>query len=167
MIREVEGDILLTRAHAIAHGVAPNDLFTHGLSLTLRQRWPAMYNDFLRWNKDNQAQPGDVLTWQGVGGVRVVHLFTQESTEEGSVFPGRACLYHVKRCINRLKEEIVDQGIISLALPRLATGAGGLKWDEVSHVIYPDLEEVHIPIVVYATYTPGIAANERITTYTA
>ena len=36
MIQEVSGDILLSKAHAIAHGIAPNDDFHSGLALALR-----------------------------------------------------------------------------------------------------------------------------------
>lgn len=42
MIHYVSGDILLSKAAAIAHGVAPNDHMDHGLALALRERWPAM-----------------------------------------------------------------------------------------------------------------------------
>ena len=42
MIYEVSGDILLSKAQAIAHGVAPNDHFTNGLALSLRERYPAL-----------------------------------------------------------------------------------------------------------------------------
>ncbi len=37
MIQEVEGDILLTKAGAVAHGVAPHDNFANGLALKLRE----------------------------------------------------------------------------------------------------------------------------------
>ena len=43
MLKEVAGDILLTKAEALAHGVAPNDNFANGLALALRERWPASY----------------------------------------------------------------------------------------------------------------------------
>lgn len=46
MIQEVTGDILRTRAQAIAHGVAPNDDFHTGLALSLREHAPALYKDF-------------------------------------------------------------------------------------------------------------------------
>jgi O-acetyl-ADP-ribose deacetylase (regulator of RNase III) len=42
MIKEVSGDILLSKAQVIAHGVAPNDPFHNGLALQLREQWPAM-----------------------------------------------------------------------------------------------------------------------------
>ena len=46
MIKEVHGDILLSSAQAIAHGIAPNDHFDNDLALALRERWPAMAKDF-------------------------------------------------------------------------------------------------------------------------
>ncbi|MFO1427950.1 MAG: hypothetical protein U1F11_13460 [Steroidobacteraceae bacterium] len=46
MIHEVTGDILLTKAQTIAHGISPNDHFSQGLALSLRERWPAMHKDF-------------------------------------------------------------------------------------------------------------------------
>ena len=36
MIHEVSGDILFTKAQAIAHGISPNDSFDQGLARALR-----------------------------------------------------------------------------------------------------------------------------------
>jgi O-acetyl-ADP-ribose deacetylase (regulator of RNase III) len=38
MLKEVAGDILLTKADMVAHGVAPNDGYANGLALSLRQQ---------------------------------------------------------------------------------------------------------------------------------
>ena len=46
MLKEVTGDILLSTAGAIAHGIAPHDNFKQGLALSLREQWPGMYKDF-------------------------------------------------------------------------------------------------------------------------
>jgi hypothetical protein len=46
MIHEVAGDMLLSEAAAVTHGVAPNENFANGLALSLRERWPGMYKDF-------------------------------------------------------------------------------------------------------------------------
>ena len=51
MLKEVAGDILLTKAEALAHGVAPNDNFANGLALALREQWPAMYKDFRHYSQ--------------------------------------------------------------------------------------------------------------------
>ena len=49
MIRYLTGDLLLSDAQAIAHGVAPFDHFDTGLALSLREHSPAMFKDFKHW----------------------------------------------------------------------------------------------------------------------
>ena len=68
MIQEVEGDILLTKAGAVAHGVAPHDNFANGLALALREQWPAMYKDFKHACQVSERKPGELWVWSGVGG---------------------------------------------------------------------------------------------------
>ena len=43
MIHYVAGDILLSGAQAIAHGVAPKDPMTQGLARALHEKFPAMH----------------------------------------------------------------------------------------------------------------------------
>ena len=76
MIVEVEGDILFTKAAALAHGVAPQDNFFHGLALALRERWPAMYKDFKHVCQVSSPETGDLWTWGRPGGVRIINLLT-------------------------------------------------------------------------------------------
>ena len=57
MLHEVSGDILLTRASALAHGVAPNDHMNSGLALSLREDWPAMYKDFRHFSHTTIPTP--------------------------------------------------------------------------------------------------------------
>ena len=51
MIKQVSGDILLSKARLIAHGVAPNDDHAQGLAHSLREYAPAMYKDFRHYCK--------------------------------------------------------------------------------------------------------------------
>ena len=60
MITEVQGDILLSKAAAIAHGVAPNDHFDSGLALSLRERWPAMVKDFRHYCQTSHPKSGEI-----------------------------------------------------------------------------------------------------------
>jgi len=62
MLKEVTGDILLTKAVAVAHGVAPNDNFASGLALSLREHWPAMYKDFRHYCQTVTPKPGELWT---------------------------------------------------------------------------------------------------------
>ncbi len=160
MIYEVAGDILLTRANAIAHGVAPNDHFNNGLALSLREQWPAMAKDFRHYANQTHPKEGDIWMWGGAGGVRIFNLLTQAGKHEHGAKPGPATLSNVNHCLKRLRHELDKGEISSLALPKLATGVGGLHWSDVLPLIEKHLAELPIPIYIYSTYHKGQQANE-------
>lgn len=160
MIREVEGDILLSRAAALAHGVAPDDDFKSGLALSLRKQWPAMYSDFRHYCHQGHPKPGSTWSWGGPGGARIVALLTQEPPKSHGGHPGRAKLKHVNHALKALRATVEDEGYDSIALPRLATGVGGLEWDDVRPLIEQHLGDLDIPVYVYSVYHPGQRAAE-------
>jgi len=160
MLKEVAGDILLTSAEVLAHGVAPNDNFANGLALALREQWPAMYKDFRHYSQTVSPKTGDLWTWAGVGGVRIVNLFTQEPASSHVAKPGRATIENVNHCLKALCKAIETEKFKSVALPRLATGVGGLDWKDVRPLMEKHLGHLSIPVYVYATYNAGVRAEE-------
>ena len=160
MIHEVSGDILLTHAQAIAHGVAPNDHFDHGLALALRDQWPAMARDFRHYAHQTHPKPGELWSWKGAGGKLIINLMTQEGEHDSDAKPGRATAANVNHCLKRLRHELEREHVKSLALPRLATGVGGLEWKVVQPLIQHHLGELPIAIFVYETYRKGEQAKE-------
>lgn len=161
MIREVQGDILLSRAAVLAHGVAPSDDFKSGLALSLRKQWPAMYNDFRHHCHQSHPKPGNVWSWGGPGGARIVALMTQEPPASAGAHPGRAKVKHVNHALRHLRQVIEEEGYSSVALPRLATGVGGLDWHDVQPLIEQHLGDLDIPVYVYTTYRAGQRAKEE------
>ena len=163
MIQEVSGDILLSQAHAIAHGIAPNDDFRSGLALALREHSPALYKDFRHYCQTTHPAPGELWTWMGADGQYVVNLFTQEGAEgRHGGKPGRATLQYVRHALKALRQEIEREGFRSVALPRLATGVGGLEWDEVKPLLVEALGDLDLPVVVYTTFRKGEHAAEKL-----
>ena len=160
MFHEVTGDILLTKAQAIAHGIAPNDHFDHGLALALREHWPALAKDFRHYAHQSYPRPGDVWSWSGVGSVRIFNLLTQEGEHTHGAKPGHATLVNVNHCLRKLRHEIEKNSITSLAMPKLATGVGTLDWNEVYKLIVQQLGDLPIPIYLYTTYHKGVQAME-------
>ena len=161
MIKEVAGDILLTKAKVLAHGVAPNDNFATGLALALRERWPAMYKDFRHYSQTFNPKAGGLWTWAGVGGVRIVNLYTQEPAANYGARPGRAKIENVNHCLKALCQLIEEEKFESVALPRLATGVGGLDWKDVKPLIAKHLGHLSIPVYLYTTYRPEVEADEK------
>jgi O-acetyl-ADP-ribose deacetylase (regulator of RNase III) len=164
MIRYTSGDLLLSDAKAIAHGVAPNDPFNQGLAHALRERMPAMYKDFRHYCQTQHPKAGGLWVWGGVEGFRVVCLFTQEAAAGHGSNPGKATPGNVNHALKALAEECRREKWTSLALPRLATGVGGLPWEQVKPLVERHLGELGIPVIVYETYHAGAKADEGLPT---
>lgn len=160
MIYEVEGDILLTKAQVIAHGVAPNDPMNQGLALALHERYPAMHKDFHHWCHQSHPKPGEAWLWGGAGGVRLINLLTQEGGYSGNKQPGKATETNVNHALRALKKILIKEKLTSVALPKLATGVGSLRWDHVRPLIESQLGGLDIPVFLYAVYRPEQPAIE-------
>lgn len=160
MIYQVSGDILFTRAQVLAHGVAPNDPMSQGLALSLHKKYPAMHKDFHHWCKQHHPKPGEAWTWGGADGVRIVNLVTQDGGYGHGARPGKATLKHVSDSLRSLVKIVEHESFTSLALPRVATGVGGLEWDAVWPVIEERLGGLEIPVYVYTDFHAGQRAEE-------
>lgn len=166
MIRYVEGDILLSKAQVIAHGIAPQDHFDSGLALDLRERWPSMVRDYRHASHSNAPKPGAIWIWSGVdadGSTRcIVNLLTQGMQGEGrGAKPAGATLENVSHCLKDLAKYLQSERIESVALPCLATGVGGLEWKEVKPLVERYLGGLAATVWVYETYRRGVEAAER------
>ena len=166
MMREVVGDILLSRASVIAHGVAPGDHFDHGLALGLRERWPALAKDFRHYCHNRTPKPGELFMWAGPNGqggtVRIANLMTQEPSQHQAGHPGKASLSYVDHALKELAKAAKTEAHSSIALPRLATGVGGLEWGAVKALIEQHLGPLGVPVIVYTTYRAGEVASEML-----
>lgn len=160
MIKEVEGDILLSKAQGIAHGIAPGDHFQQGLALALRERWPALAKDFRHYCHAKSPKPGSAWVWGAASGERVICLMTQTESPGGHAKPGPAKLEHVNHALRELRRIATEEKLKSLALPKLATGVGGLEWKDVRPLIDQHLGDLGIPVYLYATYHPKQPAAE-------
>ena len=162
MIYEVEGDILHTRAEVIAHGIAANDPMTEGLSKSLHQVFPSMHKAFHKWCHLKHPEPGTAWLWGDVkeNGVRIANLITQDGGYGKGARPEKASLKNVSHALKALKKIVEQENIKSLALPRIATGVGGLAWEDVKPLIEEQLADLNIPVYVYVDFTPGKHAVE-------
>lgn len=98
----------------------------------------------------------------GAGGLRIVNLLTQEAAARPGGRPGRAQPEYVHHALRALREMARAEHFTSIALPRLATGVGGMSWDAVLPEIRVQLGDLGIPIIVYATYAKGKKATESL-----
>ncbi len=159
MLREVSGDILLSSADALVHGIAPFDHFNQGLALALRERWPSLYKDFRHYCTNFHPKCGELWTWGGPNHVRIINLFTQDAPLSEHHKPGKASVENVHHCLRALKKEIEKEKFKTIAIPRLACGVGGLDWNSVKEIIWRDLADCRAEVHVYSQY---VASKEAL-----
>lgn len=167
MIKEVTGDILLSKADLLAHGISAHDPFDSGLALALRERWPALVKDYRHDTHSRGINTGELWAWVGVqensGVRRIANLVTQNTIGQGpTAKSGKATVENVRAALQSLAKFIAQENITSVALPRLATGVGGLDWEDVKPLVTQYLGELNIPVIVYTTYHKGVAADEGL-----
>lgn len=160
MIHLVEGDILLSKANAIVQGVGINDPMDKGLALQLHNLYPAMHKDFHHWCHQHHPEAGQAWAWVSAEGKHIVNLITQEGADSHDHRHGKATLSNVQHSLKALAKIAVAENFTSLALPRLATGIGGLDWADVLPLIEKKLGDLNIPVYVYETYHADQVANE-------
>jgi len=171
VIRSLAGDLLLSKAELLAHGVAPNDDFKQGLALALREKFPPMDKDIRHFCRQQNPKCGTLWLWQGAGQdgkpVKIAALFTQEPAAHEGGHPGRATTEHVNHALHELKELVEKEHIASIALPALATGVGGLEWRHVEPLVQTQLKGIPATVCLYSKFVPKQAAAEPIKTANA
>jgi O-acetyl-ADP-ribose deacetylase (regulator of RNase III) len=160
MIHNVSGDILLSSANAIAHGIAAKDPMNKGLALSLHEKYPSMHKDFHHWCSHTHAKPGEVWMWGGANGVRIVNMITQEGGYGHGAQPGKASTKHVRDALKALAKLTVQEKFTSIALPKVATGVGGLEWKDVEPLIHEQMSGLSIPVYVYNDFHAGKQGSE-------
>lgn len=161
MIQQVTGDILKSNAKAIVHGVAPGDHFNQGLALSLREHWPAMAKDFRHYCHQTNPKPGTAWVWMGSDGRKIVNLMTQPTADSHNSHPGKARLDYVDHALKELKTIIEKENLESIALPKIATGVGGLEWNDVYPLIEKHLSGVKAKVYIYSQYQKDVMAKEQ------
>ena len=160
MIKYISGDILLSEAEAMAHGVSPNDDFKQGLALSLREMWPAMYKDFRHYCKTTSPSEGELWTWKGPGGPFIFNLFTQAAPRSQGTPPGRASETNVSHSLKNLVKTLEKENIKKLAITKVATGVGGLNWNDVKPIIEKYFSDSDIQVYVYEDFKKDVKAVE-------
>jgi O-acetyl-ADP-ribose deacetylase (regulator of RNase III) len=132
-----------------------------GLALALHEEWPSLAKDFRHYAHESHPKPGAVWTYPTPDGRRIYNLMTQEGEQQrGGSSSGPATSSNVHHALRALRKAVERDGVRSPALPRLATGAGRLAWEEVRPLIDQHLGDLPIPVYLYTTYYKGQRAKE-------
>lgn len=134
-IHYVVGDLFANtyRAQAFAHGVNCKGVMGKGIALEFRLRYPEMYAEYRRRCLSGQLHTGEVFYWVGLNPQQptVFNLATQDDYRG----PVRATLPAIRSSLFVMLEMADFHNIMSIAMPRIGSGLGGLPWADVKEAI--------------------------------
>ena len=152
-VRFVSGDLFLSGAQTLAHGVSCRGRMGAGIAVEFKRQHPVMFQEYRRRCRAGGLQPGEIFLWKSPGRW-ILNLATQDALRGSR-------LQYVETALRNVANTYEREGIQSIAMPQIASGLGGLSWSEVRPVIEQELGPLRIPIFVYEHFVAQSPAHEE------
>jgi O-acetyl-ADP-ribose deacetylase (regulator of RNase III) len=129
MIREQHGNLLRSDADALVNTVNTVGVMGKGIALQFRRTYPAMFNAYESAAKNGDIRIGEMFVWEtgALSGPRFIINFP---TKRHWRAPSR--IEDIESGLVDLVAVIKKYDIMSIAIPPLGCGNGGLPWDDVA-----------------------------------
>lgn len=119
-----------------------------GIATAFKTKWPEMHQEYRELCKDGLFSLGDVFVWADEG-VTVFNLATQPG------FRGGATLEAVRISVRSMIKRAEEEGIRSIALPRVGAGLGGLEWTDVKMLLVELGSTTQVELFVVEQFVQG------------
>lgn len=154
MIEYQTGDILEADAQALVNSVNCMGVMGKGIALQFKQKFPQNFRRYEKVCKNDALQPGRVFVHDRGA------LFTSDQAQRYIInVPTKTHwrrpseIEYIEGGIEALVDEIQQRGIVSVAIPPLGCGNGGLEWARVEAIIQHHMQAV--PDTRVVLYPPG------------
>jgi O-acetyl-ADP-ribose deacetylase (regulator of RNase III)/uncharacterized protein YwgA len=144
------GDLFASPAQTLVNTVNCVGIMGKGVALEFKQRFPAMFDDYVKRCARKGVQLGEPYIFNDASGKQILNFPTKGHWRSASRLADIEC------GLDHLVEHWQRWQITSIAMPPLGCGNGGLGWSEVGPLIYQKLHALPIDIEVFAPYgTPS------------
>jgi O-acetyl-ADP-ribose deacetylase (regulator of RNase III) len=141
MIKFFNGDLFTSKANVIAHQVNCKGVMGKGVALQIKNKYPHVYNNYLRFIKENSPCLGKcliVITEEVV----IANLFAQDDYGYGKVFTDYKAL---ESSLKSLSEQMKSHNFSSVAFPdMIGCGLAGGNRDTVLKLIENILSDFEV-----------------------
>jgi O-acetyl-ADP-ribose deacetylase (regulator of RNase III) len=144
MLEFVEGDMFEAPADIRVNTVNCVGAMGAGVALAFKQRYPEMFQEYQRACKEGLVRPGEMHVWHPLVGDWVINFPTKRHWRDPSRYED------IESGLEALRAYLEPLGSITIAMPALGCGNGGLDWERVSGVIRKKLDGVNAHIRIYA-----------------
>lgn len=146
MIRFTTTDFFDTPADIRVNPVNCVGVMGAGLALAFKQRYPAMFRAYRAACTAGEVRPGKLHIWRSPW---IVNFPTKRHWRDASRYDD------VAAGLDALRTYVAPLGPVSVALPALGCGRGGLDWLRVRELIEARLDGLAATIIVHAPQDAG------------
>ncbi|MFG2598465.1 macro domain-containing protein [Streptomyces sp. NPDC048462] len=144
-VRVLQGDLLKSQMHGLVNTVNTVGVMGKGIALSFKRKYPEMYADYVQRCRAGQVRLGEPYPYRA-GDHLIINFPTKGHWRSVSK------LDDIIAGLDYLAEHCSDWGLKSLAVPPLGCGAGQLEWSVVGPVLAQRLEQLDIPVELYAPF---------------
>ena len=157
MIEFKVGDLFAEDVEALVNTVNCVGVMGRGVALQFKQSFPENFNAYAERCKRNEMQPGEMFVFEtaNLGNPRYIINFPTKRH-----WRGKSRLEDIQSGLKSLISEIRARGILSVAIPPLGSGLGGLDWNRaIRPLLARSLAELsNVQVIVFE---PGGSHEDR------
>jgi len=146
MIRVRVGDIFESEAQTLVNTVNCVGVMGKGIALEFRERFPDMYDDYVRRCKAREVKLGQPYLYRRLAPPWILNFPTKDHWRSVSR------LQDIVAGLRHVQAHYREWAITSLAVPPLGCGQGQLEWRVVGPTLYRNLKGLDIPVELFAPF---------------
>jgi len=146
MVKVSMGDILGSNAQTLVNTVNCVGVMGKGIALKFKEQFPDMFNDYVERCNRNEVRLGKPYLFKRLTPPWILNFPTKGHWRSVSR------IEDIVKGLKYLLQHYKEWGITSLAVPPLGCGQGQLEWNIVGPTLYRYLNQLDIPVELYAPY---------------
>jgi len=146
MIKFVDGNIFDNKFDIIINCINCEGVMSKGIALEFKKRYPKMFREYRKACLKNEIKPGDIWVWKH-NAEWVINFATKDHWR----FPSKYS--YIDLGLKKLREYLSELNNVSIGIPPLGCGNGGLDWEIVSKKIENQLNNLDCNIVLFNPYS--------------
>jgi len=142
MIRFVDGNLFDNKYDIIVNTINCAGVMGKGVALEFKKRYPKMFREYRKVCLKNEIRPGDIWVWK-----RDDEWVVNFATKDHWRFPSKYS--YIDDGLEKLRTYLSGFGNISVGIPPLGCGNGGLDWNRVKYTIVEKLKYLECDITLF------------------
>ncbi len=146
MVTVIVGDLFESDAQTLVNTVNCVGVMGKGIALEFKKRFPGMFKEYVVLCEKGKIALGRPYLHKSTIPPWILNFPTKDHWKSVSK------LKDIIKGLDYLKQHYKEWGITSLAVPPLGTGYGQLEWAIVGPTLYRKLDQLDIPVELYAPF---------------